>query len=110
MTALGMAVLGLVLLAWGAYLYRSPNLLERVRHQPLGRSNLFQILLELIMLGTFPEGLTLVVAGSAQALGADGVGLFAYIVGNLTVLALWLTRPNWAKPHWMRDATAELPS
>ena len=71
---------------------------------------MFQILLELIVLGTFPEGLTLLVAGAAQAVGADVVGLFVYIVGNLAVLALWMTRPKWAKPHWMRDATLELPS
>jgi hypothetical protein len=57
MTGLGMAVAGLVWLAWGVYLYRSPNVLERAGQLPLGRSQFFTILLELIALGAFPEGL-----------------------------------------------------
>jgi hypothetical protein len=107
MTAVSMVVAGLVFLAWGGYLYRSPNALERFRQQPLGRTEVFRILLGFIALGIFPEGLGLVVAGCAQALGADGVGLFAYLIANFAVLALWLTRPNWAKPHWMRHPTAK---
>jgi hypothetical protein len=107
MTGLGMAVAGLVWLAWGLYLYRSPKVLERAGQLPLGRSQFFRILLELIALGAFPEGLAFLVAGSAQALGASVVGLFAFIIGNLTVLALWLMRPNWAKPSWMRPSAAK---
>jgi hypothetical protein len=107
MTGVGMAVAGLVWLLWGVYLYRSPNVLERARRLPLGRSQFFQTLLELIALGAFPEGLGFLVAGSTQALGASVVGLFAFIICNLMVLALWIMRPNWAKPRWMQPSTAK---
>jgi hypothetical protein len=107
MTGLGMAVAGLVWLVWGVYLYRSPNVLERARRLPLGRSQFFRTLLELIALGAFPEGLGFLAAGSAQALGASVVGLFAFIIGNLILLALWLMRPNWAKPRWMQPSAAK---
>jgi hypothetical protein len=86
MTGLGMAVAGLAWLLWGVYLYRSSNVLERARRLPLGRSQFFRILLELTALAAFPEGLGFLVAGSAQALGASVVGLFAFIIGNLMVL------------------------
>jgi Na+-driven multidrug efflux pump len=106
MAALSMVAAGLIFLAWGAYLYRSSNVLERARKQPLGRREVFRIILEFVALGAIPEGLGLLIAGFARVLGDPVVALFAYIVSNLIVLALWLTRPNWAKPHWVRRPTA----
>jgi hypothetical protein len=94
--------LGALLVLTGIFMYRSPRAREIIERPPIGPSQVWRYVVYLVVLGLVPEGFGVILIGLAQLLKLDAVELLVYIVANLVVLGLWLTRPKWATPYWMR--------
>jgi hypothetical protein len=102
MTGLAVSAFGVALTGMGIFMYKSPRAIEVIRRHPFSKWKWWWKLSELWVLGAVPEGLGLMLAGVAQFMHADVVSLFALFAATLLVLGLWLRRPDWAKPYWMR--------
>jgi hypothetical protein len=94
---------GLILASVGVFMYRSPRAVELIRRDPLGRSQLWRELVYLAVLGAVPEGLGLILSGLLAGVGQETLALLVFIAANLLVLGLWLARPAWTTPYWLRD-------
>jgi high-affinity Fe2+/Pb2+ permease len=103
MNPFALSAVGLILASVGVFMYRSPRAVELIRRDALGRSQLWRELVYLAVLGAVPEGLGLILSGLLAAVGQETLALFVFIAANLVVLGLWLTRPAWTKPYWLRD-------
>jgi hypothetical protein len=94
---------GLILASVGVFMYRSPRAVELIRRDPLWRSQLWRELVYLAVLGAVPEGLGLILSGLLAGVGQETLALLVFIAANLLVLGLWLARPAWTTPYWLRD-------
>jgi hypothetical protein len=101
MDALVIVVFGAALAGFGALMYSS-QAVDIVRRHPFWKWRVGREVLNLLILGLVPEGLGLIFSGLAGLMRLQAAGLFAFIAANLMVLALWITRPDWAQPNWMR--------
>jgi hypothetical protein len=102
MNSLAQSAVGLILAVGGVFLYRSPRALALLR-DPFGRSPLWREVVYLGVLGAVPEGLGLTLSGVLSLFRLDVLALLVFIGANLLVLGLWVARPAWTKPHWMRQ-------
>jgi hypothetical protein len=102
MSTLSMLGFGVVLAAMGVFMYKSPRAIEVIRREPFSKWPWWREAAQLGVIGAVPEGAGLVLSGMAHLLHADVIGVFAFIAANLVVLGLWLARPKWARPYWIR--------
>ena len=106
MNPFALCAFGLILAGVGVFMYRSPRALDLIHLDPFGRSPLWRELVYLAVLGMVPEGLGLILGGLLGLIQQYALAVFVFLAANLLILGLWLARPAWTKPYWMRGKQA----